>query len=73
MNITFLSGVGIKKWDVILIASTTHKGIVIRVRHEKPGIVSCTVRPHKVYKKKLVNWVMFKILKIRVWIGDFYK
>ena len=61
-----------KKWDIIR-HSANNEAIVIRVSGKWPGQTSATLYPYKRHNKKWKHWIWFKWLKLRVWIGDFYK
>lgn len=62
------------KWDIVTAAGG--RGIVIRVSNEGVGYVGATkmtIYPYPNIKKKWIFRLWFKWLKLRVWIGDFYK
>lgn len=60
-----------KKWDEV--SAGDDKGIVIRVRWVSIGTLSYTIHPRKTFNKAWKYRLWFKWLKLRVWIGDFYK
>ena len=74
MKITMNQNV-FKKWDVIKLYGNGEQ-IVVRVTTKADGYGSSTTLttiPHKKFKSKIRHYIWFKILQLRVWIGDFYK
>lgn len=60
-----------KKWDEV--TAGDNKGIVIRVRSHGLGAVTYTIHPRKTFKWGWIYYIWLNWLKLRVWIGDFYK
>jgi hypothetical protein len=64
-----------RKWDIVKF-SKGMESIVIRVKNVGAHMnhsVQYTLYPYKRGKSKIGHWLWFKWLKLRVWIGDFYK
>jgi hypothetical protein len=66
-----------RKWDVVKFANDGSQSLIIRVSSPPaPHLghyTTYTLVKRKTFKKQWRQWLWFKILKIRVAIGDLYK
>lgn len=63
----------LRKWDVVK-NFPSEEGIVIRIKFSKTNHChDYTLHWYKRHKNKFIHKLWFKWLKLRVWIGDFYK